>query len=175
MEALDVSSSNFDIRYSEIEDTPYLKKWFSQDEILQWMPFSDREEGELALKIWTGFFRYNACLTATFEKIPCGMGILYLMPYRKVAHHCLFQLVVPPSFQKRGVGSSLIKNLKHLAKNYFQLEWMQMEVVEANPVLPILKKERFYEFARQEKFFKYEGSYAARLLWECDLKDARKE
>ena len=52
------------------------------------------------------------------------------MPYKKVAHHCLFKIVVDPKHQRKGIGRALLKNLKHLAKTYFHLELMHIEVFE---------------------------------------------
>ena len=48
----------------------------------------------------------------------------------------------------------LVKNLKHLAKNYFHLEMIATEVFEGNPIIPLLKKNDFEEIFRQEKFVK---------------------
>jgi putative acetyltransferase len=103
------------------------------------------------------------------DGVPCGVGTLFLMPYRKVAHHCLFKLVVDPKFQGKGIGTSLLKNLKHLAKNYFHLELIHIEVFEGNPILRLLMQNGFHEFSRQEKFVKDNGVYLSRVLCECDL------
>ena len=43
-----------------------------------------------------------ASLTATINHVPCGIGTLFLMPYKKVAHHCLFKLIVDPHWQRKG-------------------------------------------------------------------------
>jgi ribosomal protein S18 acetylase RimI-like enzyme len=97
------------------------------------------------------------------------MATLFLMPYRKISHHALFKVVVDPKFQRQGIGSSLLKNLKHLAKNYFRLELIHIEVFEGNPLISVLKKSGFHEFARQENYFKDGGQYYARLLYEVFL------
>jgi putative acetyltransferase len=130
---------------------------------------SDEKEVEDAVQCWIGFCRYSCSLTATVNGEPCGIGTLFLMPYRKVAHHCLFKVIVDPKYQKQGVGTSLIKNLKHLAKNYFKLELMHIEVFEGNPLIPILKKLDFHEFARQERFVKEGDQYLTRVLLESNL------
>ncbi len=91
------------------------------------------------------------------------------MPYRKVAHHCLFKLVVDPRYQRQGIGRSLLKNLKHLAKTYFHLEFMHIEVFEGNPFIHLLKEFHFQEFARQDRFVKDAGKYSARILYESFL------
>ncbi|MFS8563575.1 MAG: GNAT family N-acetyltransferase [Rhabdochlamydiaceae bacterium] len=92
------------------------------------------------------------------------------MPYKKVAHHCLAKVIVDPKWQRQGIGSSLVRNLKHLAKNYFRLEMMDIEVFEGNPLIELLQKEGFHEVFRQEKFVKEEGNIELVFSWRqnCD-------
>ena len=161
--------TNFDIRYTNLLDSPYLREWLYSPGMLHWFPMSDEKELEDAARIWIGFSRFSASLTATANNIPCGIGTLFLMPYRKVAHHCLFKLIVDPKFQRKGVGTSLLKNLKHLAKNYFKLELMHTEMFEGNPLIGLLKKYDFHEYAKQEKYGKEGDQYFARILMESYL------
>ena len=91
------------------------------------------------------------------------------MPYRKVAHQCLFKVIVDPHFQRKGVGTALIRNLKHLAKNYFHLEMISTEIFEGNPIISLLKKNEFQEIFRQDKFVKVNDGYKARIFMETKL------
>jgi RimJ/RimL family protein N-acetyltransferase len=159
----------YDLRYSQPSDLDYLKRWLSSDEMLHWFPMQETKEMEDAAQCWIGYARFSASLTATLDGVPCGIGTLFLMPYRKVAHHCQFKIIVDPQYQKKGIGASLLKNLKHLAKNYFHLEKMHIEIFEGNPILSLLKKYGFREYARQQRFVKENGNYLARILLECDL------
>ncbi len=158
-----------DIRYTYVTDTPYLREWLQQPEVQKWFPVSEEREIEDAVQCWIGFSRYSSSLTATLNGTPCAVGTLFLMPYRKVAHHCLFKLVVDPKHQRKGIGSSLLKNLKHLAKNYFHLDLIHIEVFEGNPVIKLLQKYDFHEFARQEDFVKDKEQYLSRILYESIL------
>ncbi len=158
-----------DIRYSHLPDAAHLRDWLKDPVVQTWFPVSEEKEIEDAVQCWIGFSRYASSLTATVEGEPCGMGTLFLMPYRKVAHHCLFKVVVDPKFQRQGIGNSLLKNLKHLAKNYFHLELMHIEVFDANPFIHLLQQHGFQEFARQERFVKDKGKYSSRILYECYL------
>ena len=160
---------DFDIRYTYLTDAPYLREWLMQPQVFHWFPVTDEKEIEDAIQCWIGFCRYSCSLTATIDGVPCGIGTLFLMPYRKVAHHCLFKLVVDPAHQRKGIGTSLIKNLKHLAKNYFHLELIHIEVFEGNPLVSILNKLKFKEFARQENYVKENDKYLARILLESFL------
>jgi RimJ/RimL family protein N-acetyltransferase len=160
---------NHDIRYTYITDITYLRQWLKTPGMLHWFPMSTEKELEDAIQCWIGFCRWSASLTATINHVPCGIGTLFLMPYKKVAHHCLFKMIVDPKFQQQGVGSSLLKNLKHLAKNYFHLEMMNIELFEGNPILDLLKKNDFYEVVVQDKFVKEEGVYRKRIVMETKL------
>ncbi|MGE5196857.1 MAG: GNAT family N-acetyltransferase [Anaerolineae bacterium] len=160
----------YDIRYTIMGDEPYLRSWLLSEGMLHWFPMSTEKEVDDAVQCWIGFCRYSASLTAIIDGAPCGIGTLFLMPYRKVAHHCLFKVIVDPHYQHRGIGSSLIKNLKHLAKSYFRLELMHIEVFEGNPILKLLQNADFKEFARQERYVKEAGRYFTRILLECELK-----
>ena len=163
---------DYDIRYTDLNDLPYLKKWLEDPEMLFWFPMSNTKEIDEAASCWMSFSKLSCSLTAISEGVPCAIGTLFLMPYRKVSHHCMFKVIVDKEKQKKGVGTSLIRNLKHLAKNYFRLELIHTEVFEGNPLISILKKEGFKEFARQEGYVKDAGSYRARVLLQADLKES---
>ena len=159
----------FDIRYTYLTDTFYLKKWLNHPGMLHWFPMSEGKEMEDAAQGWMSFVRYNSSLTATIDGVPCAIGTLFLMPYRKVSHHCLFKVIVAPEYQRKGIGTALVKNLKHLAKNYFKLELIHIEVFEGNPLIPLLHKLDFQEFGRQEQFVKEGDQYFSRILLESHL------
>jgi putative acetyltransferase len=160
---------DLDIRYTYVTDTPYLRDWLQKSEVQTWFPVSEEREIEDAIQCWIGFSRYSSSLTATLKGTPCGIGTLFLMPYRKVAHHCLFKLVVDPKYQHKGIGTSLLKNLKHLAKSYFHLELIHIEVFDGNPFIHLLQKFDFHEFARQDNFVKDKEVDKARILYESAL------
>ncbi|NGX37549.1 MAG: hypothetical protein K1000chlam2_00705 [Chlamydiae bacterium] len=164
-----MDSDDIDIRYTSLDDMPYLRQWLKTKDILHWYPPSDDEELENFVRVWMGFTRFSASLSATYKGTPVGMATLYLMPYRKVAHQCMFQIVVDPEYQREGVGRTLMKNLKHLAKSYFRLELMHVEILDESPLIDLLKSLDFEEFARQEKYVKENGVYFPRILMECEL------
>lgn len=159
----------FDLRYTYVTDISYLRTWLQAPGMLHWFPMQEEKELEDAIACWIGFARYSASLTATIDSKPCGIATLFLMPYRKVSHHCMFKMIVDPRQQRKGIGSALVNNLKHLAKNYFGLELLHIEVFEDNPILSLLSKFAFTQFVRQERFVKEDGRYLARILMECSL------
>ncbi len=158
-----------DIRYTYVTDIIYLREWIHHPDVLKWFPFSTEKEIEDALQCWIGFCRWKSSLTVTMQHVPCAIGTLFLMPYKKVAHQAIFKLVVDPKWQKRGIGETLIRNLKHLGKNYFQLDMIGIEVFEANPILSLLKKQGFEEIFRQEGYVKEGEKKLARLYMEATL------
>jgi putative acetyltransferase len=160
-----------DIRYSDLSDGPILRQWLDIPDVQRWFPVGEEKEVEDAVQCWIGFSRYSSSLTATLDNgaLIVGIGTLFLMPYRKVSHHCLFKMVVDPVYQHQGIGTSLLKNLKHLAKTYFHLQFLHIEVFQDNPFIHLLQKSGFHEFARQDKFVKDEGKYYARILYETHL------
>lgn len=155
-----------EIRYTEEADLSYLMEWLSDPGDLQYYPMSLGKELELGAKNWIGFARYKCSLTALVDKKPCGIATLYLMPYKKVSHHCLFYMIVDKEHRRKGIGQSLLKNLLNLGQKYFLLESMHAEVYEGSPMLPLLKKQGFSEFAIQEHFIKLDNKYLSRTLLE---------
>jgi len=155
-----------DIRYTVIEDEPHLVTWLSDKDNLMWFPLASENEVKEAAKNWIAYSKFKCSLTATINKTPCAIGTLFLMPYRKVAHHCMFYLIVDKKWQKQGIGESMLKNLFNLAKNYFRLESIHAEVYGGCPILPLLAQNNFIEFARQEHFVKEGTEYKERILLE---------
>jgi GNAT superfamily N-acetyltransferase len=162
-------SEEFDIRYTHVSDTSYVREWLEDPATQHWFPVSTDKEIEDAALCWVGFCRYNASLTATLNGTPVAIGTLFLMPYRKVAHHCLFKLLVAPAHRRKGIGRSLLKNLKHLAKTKFRLEFMNIEIFEGNPCERLLLDAGFHEYGRQSHFVKEGNRYLGRILYESEL------
>lgn len=156
---------DFDIRYSELTDFDFLKGCFPDSVSCDPFPF-DFEEKEEALKNWIGFSRFKASLTGVVGNQPCAVGTLFLMPYRKVAHHCSFYLIVDPAYRKKGIGTSMVRNLLHLAKTRFKLEGVHVELFEPSPMLSILQKLEFKLNAIQEDYVHVDGTFRSRLLLE---------
>jgi len=56
-----------------------------------------------------------------------------------------------------------------LAKNYFRLESLFIDVYENNPLIAILQKQGFITEAIERDYVKTGGQYLARHLMSCDL------
>lgn len=156
----------FDIRFTELDDLAYLSSWLSFPSACDDFPFN-MEEKEDALKNWIGFSKYKASLTGTINDVPCAVGTLFLMPYKKVAHQCSFYLIVDPEHRRKGIGTSMVRNLEHLAKNRFKLEGVHVELFLPCALESILERLEYSVFAKQDDFEKIDATqYRPRLLME---------
>lgn len=156
-----------DIRYTEPSDAPYLRDWLKEPGILHWFPMYDDVEIEDAVNRWIAFYRYKCSLTVTMHGVPCGIATLYLQPYRKLAHQCEFGIIVGTGNRNKGIGRQLIRNLIHLAKNYFKVELLHLQVYAENPAIRLYQRMGFVEFGRQTHWIKEgTGQYCARVFME---------
>lgn len=159
-----------EVRYTEVSDEPYLREWFSDPTILRWFPMAEPVEIEDTVQRWIGFSRFRCSLTAVYEGKPCGLATLYLMPYRKIAHQCQFGMIVKKEYRGKGVGSVLLNNLIHLAKEYFKIELLHLEVYYGNPAINLYKRFGFKEFGSQDRWVKESnGEYVGRIFMEREI------
>lgn len=157
--------SSFDIRYSEMSDLSFLQRVFEVPKACDDFPFGPEEKDE-ALKNWIGFSRFKASLTGIMNDTPCAIGTLFLMPYKKVAHQASFYLIVDPDYRRQGIGTSLVRNLAHLAKTRFRLECINVEFFEPSHLIPLLQKLHFASVFRQENYVKTDGERRPRIVME---------
>ncbi len=162
-----------DIRYTRILDAPYLKEWMTFPSVASSFGVSNAQEIEAASSYWMYLSKFQCSLTATDNYIPCGIATLFLMPYKKVSHHSPFKICVAPKRWGEGIGTSLLKNLKHLAKNYFHLEAIYIEIFGDSPLIPTLLKSGFVVFAKQERYVKTEEGYLPRTLFIAELTEEK--
>lgn len=161
----------WDIRYSTLDDKEWLLKEVSDPDNLQWFPMLTEDEIEKSVTNWIGFSRFRGSLTATINNEICAIGTLFFMPYRKVAHQCSFYLLVSKKHRKKGIGTSMLRNLMNLAKNYFRIELLNAEVYGDCSILSLLEKNSFETIAYQKNFIKDKTRYLSRTLLELDLSE----
>ncbi len=160
--------AGFDIRFSEERDLDFLTRYFADPAACDDFPFSPDEAADV-LKNWIGFSKFKASLTGLINDEPCAIATLFLMPYRKVAHHASFFVAVDPAHRNQGIGTSMIRNIMNLAKNRFRLESVNVEIYEPSLLLPIVEKLGFLPFAKQPDFVRMENVHRPRILLECML------
>ncbi|MFN0065255.1 MAG: N-acetyltransferase family protein [Chlamydiales bacterium] len=155
-----------ELRYTTEEDGPYLAKWLMEPGILRGFPMVDQGEVDDSTRHWIGFSRYKCSLTATKEGEPCGIATLCLMPYRKLSHQCLLSIIVSGEMRGKGVGTLLMNNLIHLARNYFGIEVLYLEVYNGNPAINLYRRFGFKEVGQQRHFMKEDGEYVSKIIME---------
>lgn len=158
------------IRFSTLDDTAQLIKWLSEPDILRWFPMYNEKESEDAAKIWISYTKYNSVLTALWDNKPCGIANLYLQPYKKLAHQCLFAVIVDEKYRNKGIGTHLMKELIKLAKERFHLEFLHLEVYEGNPAFSLYERLGFQQYCFHPKFLKeVDGTYLGKILMQKTL------
>ncbi len=162
----EVRLDDLDVRYTVMEDAPYLKQWLSDPSVGRWFPMADEVEINDAVARWIGFARYRCSLTAVMDGVPCGIVTLYLQPYKKLAHQCEFGVIVAPGYRNKGVGTALLRNVEHLAKSQFNLELLHLQVYEGNPAERLYARIGFKEFGRQNGWIKENGQFVGRIFME---------
>jgi len=161
------SSLNIEIRYTELEDGNELKEWLMDPSINRWFPMADELEIDDAVSRWIGFARYRCSLTALHKGKPVGIATLYLQPYKRLAHQCEFGIIVSPAYRGKMIGSELMNNMMHLAKEKFKIELIHLQVYAGNPATRLYERFGFSEFGRQNEWIKEEGGeYVARVFME---------
>lgn len=168
---MDINKDNLEIpglelRYTTPEDAAFLREWLAEPGILTAFPMADPPEVEDSIKHWISFSKYKSSLTATLDDKPCGIATLCLMPYRKLAHQCLLSIIVAKEQRNRGIGTVLMNNLIHLAKNYFRMEVLYLEVYEGNPAISLYRRFGFREVGFQKHFMKEDGNYVGKITME---------
>ncbi len=159
----------FDIRFTEDADLLFLQQVFVDAKEREPFPFQTDQETDEALKNWVAYGRYKASLTGVVDGEAVALGTLFLLPYRKVAHHCSFQVIVKKEKRRRGIGFSMVKNLIHLAKTRFFLEMLYGEIYPPNSAIRLLQAHGFKEIVRQDHFFCLKEKMGPRVLLSKEL------
>ena len=156
-----------DIRYTRGLDEMSLNQWLRDPRIQEsFPPLGDLEIRNFS-RSWMYFAFKKAGVTLVSNDIILGMGVLILMPYQKVMHHALLQIVIHPDHHKKGLGGTLLKNLLHLAKSYLGLEMVFMEYFGPQKYLDFFLKKGFKIYAVQKGYVK--GPYPDKILLEFKL------
>lgn len=160
---------NVNIRLSMPEDMPLLKNWLLNSGILQWFPMIDEREVDDAVSSISAYAKMGACLTAEIDGAVAGITNLYINPFQKLRHQCLFSIVVAPEFRGQGIGKQLLERLMQYAKEEFGIELLHLEVYAGNDAIRLYEKLGFKEYARHEHFIWHEGEYHAKIMMQKEL------
>ena len=157
------------IRFGEESDQKYLVDWLLQPGVLEGFPLTDLREIEDAARIWVSYAKNHAVLTALWDGVPCGIANLYLSPYQKLSHQCLFAIIVDEKVRGRGVGTKLMEELIALAKERFKLELLHLEVYAGNPAINLYQRFGFEPYGVHRRFMKDQERYIDKILMQKKL------
>jgi len=155
---------NISIRFAEESDTQYLVNWLLQPGVLDWFPLEGLKEIEDAAKIWLSYRQYEAVLTILVDGLPVGIANLYLQPYKKLSHQCLFAIIIDEKMRGKGIGTRLMQELMQLAKERFNITLLHLEVYEGNPAILLYEKLGFVVYGKQRHFVKETTGYKTKIL-----------
>lgn len=164
-----MAASPITIRLTRSHEDIYLKKWLSDPDTLRWFPMTDEREIDDAIRFYMIFAAMGACLTAEWYGIPCGMANLYISSYRKLAHQCLFSIIVGEEYRNKKVGSALLDELEKLAKEKFQIEFLHLEVYAGNPAYRLYERKGYVEYGKQARFINESGVFVDKILMQKKL------
>lgn len=155
---------NVEVRLATLEDSPHLTQWLSDPEILRWFPMADSREVEDSVRIWMSYTKMEGGLMALADGEPAGLANLYIQPYEKFKHQCLFSIIVSPKFRGKGLGTALLTALKKHAKEKFHIEILHLEVYDGNPAISLYRRMGFVEYGRHPRFIKMGTEYVDKIL-----------
>ncbi len=161
-----IQTEGVSLRYTLPEDGVALTHWLNQPGVAHAFPMTDPREVEDSAKHWIGFSRLRSSLTAVHNEQPIGIATLCLMPYQTLSHQCLLSIVVDEAWRGKGVGTLLMNNILHLAKNYFRIEVVYLEVYEGNPAISLYQRFGFQVIGNQKHFMKKGDRYVAKIIME---------
>lgn len=158
------------IRSSKEEEAPLLAQWIAQPDDLRWFPMTDQREIDDSVRIWLGCARLGASFTAEYKGEIAGMAVLYIQPYQKFVHHCLFAIIVSEKYRNLGIGRALIEHFEKAAREQFHIEILHLEVYDTNPAIHLYERLGFKEYGRHPRFIKENGKYIGKILMQKELK-----
>lgn len=150
-------------------DAQELKRWLMDPVILRWFPMCNEREVDDSVRIWMGYAKLGAGITALWEGVPCGMFNLYIQPFKKLKHTCLFSIIVDEKYRGKGVGKALIEQGQKLAKERFNIEILHLEVYQGNPAQRLYERMGFVVYGSQPHFIKDQGEYITKIFMQKNL------
>ncbi len=156
-----------EIRYADESIGEHLREWFKEPGVLRWFPCQEHNEVEDTVKMLCSFSRWKCALTAFIDNKPVGFAVLFLHAYKKIAHQCLFGMLVDEKYRNQGVGTNLLLNLMEMGKKNFKLEVLYLEVFEGNPAISLYRRLGFREVGYHPYWLKEDdGRFRSKIVME---------
>lgn len=163
----------FSIRFSEYNDGNALKSWLLDPRLSIWSVPKGEAETALFVRNWESLVREKSSISAFYKDRIVAIASLYPLLYRKVCFAAVGSIWIDPDYIDFGLQPSLLKNFKHLAKSYFHLEAIQIELYgKDHPMMESLLAAGFYSIYEQEGFFEQGDHFLPRICLQIDLESA---
>lgn len=143
-----------EVRFSTEEDGEYWAKWVIDPDVERFYPMGTEKERQESVKRMQAHCKYKASLTAVYKEKVAGIAYLNLHPFRKIAHHAIFTIIVDPHVRGLGIGRELLEHLERLGKESFRLEMMHLEVYEGNPAIRLYRRMGYRIFGFQSHWIR---------------------
>jgi ribosomal protein S18 acetylase RimI-like enzyme len=158
------------VRLSTEEDGKYWREWLQEEAVQVYYPMASDGEREESVSRMQAYARYKCGLTAEFEGEVAGIAYLNPHPYKKIAHHCLFTIIVGQKFQGKGIGYSLMEHLERMARESYGIKLLHLEVYEGNPAIRLYRRLGYREFGFQSHWSKEgPGEYGGKIFMQKRL------
>ena len=155
------------IRYTVPQDAQWLKKWLLHPSVREAFPMLGETEVDDAVRRWISFARVRSSLTVEMDGHPVGISTLYVQTYKRLLHQTEFGIIVDEDYRGKNIGSYLLSSIMKLAKHYFHIELLHLQVYQDNKAMKLYKKFGFEEFGRQTHWIKdTDGKYVGRIFME---------
>ncbi len=146
------------------KDGPAIEENLMEPGVLRYFPMCNLREVKDSVSIWLQNAKKGYAFTAELDGKPVGMMQLYINPYAKLNHQCLFSIVIDVNHRGQGIGTKLLNYVFDIAKTKFNIEQIHLEVYEGNPAKRLYDRLGFQEYGRHTNFLKEaDGSYATKI------------
>jgi len=152
------------VRLATEGDKENFLKWFEDRSVLRYYPMCNDREVEDAVRNIMTYAKNGSVLVAEVDGKPCGFGNLYIQPFKKLSHQCLFSILVDKEYRGQGVGTKLMEEMEKLGKEKFGLEFLHLEVYEGNPAQRLYDRFGYKEYGHHEHFLKEKGEYITKIM-----------
>ena len=153
-----------EIRHTKPTDEAYLKKWLLAENTLRGFPMQTEAEVDDNLKMWMQYARYGCALTAELKGEIVGGCVLYVQPYKKLVHGCLFAIVVDDTKRGLGIGTQLLETMMRYAKESLKIKQLHLEVYDGIKAYTLYKRMGFVEYGREKDCLRDRGESIDKIL-----------
>lgn len=161
---------DLNIRFSELSDAKHMRKWLDDQSVLKWFPMDSGPEIDDSINVCMSYVKSKAILTAEYKNQVCGIACLYIQGFKKIAHQCLFVIILDKEYRGKGIGQKLMSELMKLAKERFQIKILHLEVYDTNPAIYFYERLGFEKYGYQKNFVKQkDGTYLGKTMMKKHL------